>query len=61
MYKIKNLETGAETFYSDKSFCTSRFTTVENFNNRWRKKTSAGIVVDGRWYITKVEVLCTTK
>lgn len=55
-FKITDLETGAVTVYGDRSFCPALKISERNFRNRWRSRTTAGIVFFNRYYVTKIEI-----
>lgn len=57
VYKVTDLENETSYLYSDRGFCVLIGISEANFANRWRLKTSTGIVVKNRWYIKQIELL----
>lgn len=56
MYKLLDLETSETSFYESETFLEILGVTLENFKNRWRLKTSKGLVFKNKWYVCKVKV-----
>ena len=56
IYKVFDLENETFLLYTGKSFCAVIGITERTFTNRWRLKTTLGIVVRNRWYIKEVAI-----